>query len=97
MTAKRDKQKQNRSQLYQQIENAEVEARKKEEAGKLLLWKSRLITNVGNLVFAGVVVGGVFEEVSNPWSVFGGGILMAAVCFLLGYHLYKKGIKLWRQ
>ena len=97
MTAKRDRQKQNRSQLYRQIEKAEADSQKKEEAGKLLIWKSRLITNVGNLVFAGVVVGGVFEDITNPWIVFGLGTIVAISCYLIGYELYKKGIKLWRQ
>ena len=97
MTAKRDKQKQNRSQLYRQIEEAEAEALRKEYAGKLLLWKSRLITNVGNLVFAGVVIGGVFEEIEHPLIVFGFSSLVAMSCYLIGYNLYKRGIKLWRK
>ena len=97
MTVKRDKLKHNRSQLYRQNEELEEEKRRLEDAGKLLLWKSRLITNIGNLVFAGVVIGGVFEEVSEPFILFGGGVLIAVFCYFLGYNLYKRGIRLWRQ
>ena len=97
MTAKRDRQKQNRSQLYRQIEEAEAETSRKEEIGKLLLWKSRLITNVGNLVFAGVIVGGVFEEIEYPLIVYGSSTLVAMSSYLIGYNLYKRGIKLWKK
>ena len=97
MTSRRDKQKAQRSLFYDQIESMEEEKLRKEDAGKLLLWKSRLITNVGNLVFAGVVIGGVFEDISSPLIVFGSGIFVASFSYLLGYYLYKRGIKLWRQ
>ena len=97
MRSRRDKQKAQRSLFYDQIESMEEEKLRKEDAGKLLLWKSRLITNVGNLVFAGVVIGGVFEDISSPLIVFGSGIFVASFSYLLGYYLYKRGIKLWRQ
>ena len=96
MTSKRDKIKQNRSQLYRQNEDLEADTIRLEVAGKLLLWKSRGITNIGNLIFAGVVAGGIFEDIGHPWIVLSSGISVVAACYLAGYKLYKKGIKLWR-
>ena len=93
MTSRRDKTKENRSQLYRQNEEFEMEEQRKEEVRKLLLWKSELMTDVGKLVFAGAVIGGIFEDMSHPWLILGGGTSAVAALFYFGYWFYKKSIR----
>lgn len=93
MTSRRDKTKENRSQLYRQNEEIEMEEQRKEEARKLLLWKSEFLMDVGKLVFAGAIVGGLFEQTSYPLIIFGGGTVVVVSLFYAGYRFYKKSIR----
>lgn len=81
MTSRRDKIKQNRSQLYRQNEELEMDEQRKEEARKLLLWKSEFLTDIGKLIFAGAIIGGLFEQTSYPLLTFGGGTAVVASLF----------------
>ena len=92
MTSRRDKQKQQRSQLYRQIEETEQERDRVEKEKKLLLWKSSIYTDTAKLVFAGVLLGGIFEDVSRPYLVFGSGVCVFLLCLYMGYRFYKRGI-----
>ena len=92
MTSKRDKQKQNRSQLYRQIEDAEFEDRRIEMEKKIRLWKSKVFTDIAKLVLAGVVLGGIFEDLSHPFLLFGIGTVVFLMSLFLGYWYYKRGI-----
>ena len=42
-------------------------------------WAGELFTDMAKLVFAGVILGGVFEKVENPMLLYGAGFTFLAV------------------
>ena len=48
-------------------------------------WAGDLFTDMAKLVFAGVILGGVFEKVENPILLYGAGFTFLAVFLLIGY------------
>ena len=92
MTSKRDKIKQNRSQLYRQNEELEMEAKRKRTEKKLLLWKGNVLTDISKLVFAGVVIGSIFSKDPSWTLIFGIGFAVFMFLLYFGYRYYKRGI-----
>ena len=59
----------------------------------LYLWKSKFLTDLTKLVFAGVLIGGIFQPVSYPVLLYVGGTALFATFLLVGYRYYKRAIK----
>ena len=64
----------------------------KTQERELNLWKSEVVTDLAKLIFAGVILGGIFEHVDEPFLLYGAGIVGFAFCILLGYIYFKRGI-----
>ena len=80
-------------QLVQIADAAQKAESKKEIERNLSLWKSELFTDMAKLVFAGVILGGVFEKVENPMLLYGSGFLFLAIFLYMGYLFMKRALK----
>lgn len=92
MNARRDKHKQYRSQLNSQLAAIEDAKEKEHQIRELDIWKSEVLTDLAKLIFAGVIIGGIFENVETPIVLYGAGVLGFTIALLLGYMYYKRGI-----
>ena len=63
-----------------------------ERKKKLNIWKGEFFTDIAKLVFASVILGGVFEKLEHPYILYGAGIAGFMVSITLGYAYYKRGI-----
>ena len=54
---------------------------------------AEISTNLANLVFGGIIIGGIFEEMQHPFYLYSMGIALFVVLILLGNYYYDKGIK----
>jgi hypothetical protein len=52
-----------------------------------------ILTDMGKLVFVGVIIGGVFEEVAYPEYLFSIGIVGFIFLMWIGTIYFNKGIK----
>ncbi len=97
MSTRRERAKAPNVQLNKQlveIQAAIDKAKKESEKLKgLNLWKSQLLTDLAKLVFAGVILGGVFEKVDNPMVLYGTGFIALAIFLYLGYIFLKRALK----
>lgn len=97
MSTRRDRAKAPSVQLNKQLAAAEEWAhsfeQKKEIERNLSLWKSELFTDMAKLVFAGVILGGVFEKVENPILLYGSGFSFLAIFLFMGYLFLKRALK----
>ena len=51
-----------------------------------------MLTDLAKLIFAGVIIGGIFENVETPIVLYGAGVLGFTIALSLGYMYYKRGI-----
>lgn len=58
----------------------------------LYLWKSKFLTDLTKLVFAGVLIGGIFQPVSYPILLYAGGTVLFATFLFVGYRYYKRAL-----
>ena len=97
MSTRRERAKVPSVQLNKQLlaaeESAQAINRKREIEKNLNLWKSELFTDMAKLVFAGVILGGVFEKVENPILLYGSGFSFLAIFLLMGYLFLKRALK----
>ena len=97
MSTRRERAKAPSVQLNKQLlaaeESAQAISRKREIERNLNLWKSELFTDMAKLVFAGVILGGVFEKVENPILLYGSGFSFLAIFLLMGYLFLKRALK----
>ena len=97
MSTRRERAKASSVQLNKQLlaaeESAQAINRKREIERNLNLWKSELFTDMAKLVFAGVILGGVFEKVENPILLYGSGFSFLAIFLLMGYLFLKRALK----
>ena len=97
MSTRRERAKEPTERLNKQL--AEIaEASRKSETKKeieknLSLWKSELFTDMAKLVFAGVILGGIFEEVENPILLYGTGFSFLVIFLYMGYLYMKRAFK----
>ena len=97
MSTRRERAKAPSVQLNKQLlaaeESAQAISRKREIERNLNLWKSELFTDMAKLVFAGVILGGVFEKIENPILLYGSGFSFLAIFLLMGYLFLKRALK----
>ena len=94
MSTKRERAKEPYAKLNKQL--AELEDRRKLEffERNIYLWKSEMATDLAKLIFAGVVIGGIYQQqidFKSLWQT--GGFAMFIVSLVVGYYYYKRGIK----
>ena len=97
MNKRREKAKAQATQLNKQLVMAQeasqtMKVRACREKG-LNHWKSELLTDLAKLVFAGVILGGLFEEIDSPILLYGVGFTVIIVFLYLGYYFLKKDFK----
>jgi uncharacterized membrane protein YraQ (UPF0718 family) len=96
MSTRRERAKLPNVQLKEQMalmeEQAQSANKKKEIERNLNLWKSELFTDMAKLIFAGVILGGVFEKVENPLLLYGAGFSALTVFLYIGYVLLKRAL-----
>ncbi len=92
MSTRRERAKAPNSQLNRQLADM-VEARRQNSIKRsLYLWKIKFLTDLTKLVFAGVLIGGIFQPVSYPILLYAGGSAIFAAFLLTGYGYYKRAI-----
>ena len=101
MNVRRDKQKRQQAQLNSQLDAIDAIKQKRWREHKLDQWKSDVLTDLAKLIFAGVIIGGVFEQIDNPLPLYIAGILGFAITLALGFVYYKRSLNkeqwLWEQ
>ena len=94
MSTRRERAKAPTAQLNSQLqfaqEAAQKEALREERKKKVNQWASELFTDMAKLVFAGVILGGVFEKVENPILLYGTGFIILVLFLFIGYLFIKK-------
>ena len=48
---------------------------------------------MAKLIFAGVILGGVFEKVENPMLLYGAGTSALIILLIMGYYFFKQALK----
>ncbi len=81
------------TKLNKQLAEMEYARKQKSIERSLNLWKSKFLTDLTKLVFAGVLIGGIFQPVSYPVLLYAGGIALFATFLFVGYRYYKRAIK----
>ena len=84
---------QQKKQMPSNYEASEVSLKWKESERTLNEWKSKLLTDLAKLVFAGVILGGLFEKVENPYLLYGSGLSAIAIFLYLGYLFLRRSLK----
>ena len=94
MSTRRERAKEPTKQLNRQLllanETAQKEALRNERRKKVNDWAGELFTDMAKLVFAGVILGGVFEKVENPLLLYGAGFTFLVVFLFIGYVFIRK-------
>ena len=94
MSTRRERAKAPAAQLNQQLaaseKAAQCERLRKKKQKNLNRWISELCTDMAKLVFAGVIIGGIFEKVDEPILLYSAGIAFLAVFLYIGYVFVKK-------
>ena len=92
MNARRDKHKRQQTQLNSQLEAIDAIKQRRWRELKLDQWKSDVLTDLAKLIFAGVIIGGVFEQIDNPLPLYIVGILGFAITLTLGFVYFKRSL-----
>ena len=93
MSTRRAQAKQPNAQLNRQLLERETYIKLQEEKRKKSLRKADICTDLSKLVFASVILGGLFENVAHPYLLFGAGCIGFTVLLWYGNRYFEKGIK----
>jgi len=93
MSTRRERAKESTAKLNKQLSELECTRKQKSIERSLYLWKSKFLMDLTKLVFAGVLIGGIFQPVSYPVLLYVGGTALFATFLLVGYRYYKRAIK----
>ena len=93
MSTRRERAKAPNVQLNKQLAAAEESARIFRENSKKNLRYAEVFTDLAKLVFGGVIIGGVFEEMDHPIYLYTIGIMGFLFLMWIGTMYYNKGIK----
>ena len=93
MSTRRERAKEPTARLNRQLAEMEESARLKREADKRNLRKADIYTGLADMVFAGIIIGGLFESTVYTGLLYIGGITGFAVFMTLGNKYFNQGIK----
>ena len=93
MSTRRERAKQPIAQLNRQLSERETYAKLQTEKRKKSLRKADICTDLSKLVFASVILGGLFEHMTHPYLLFVAGCVGFTVLLWYGNRYFEKGIK----
>jgi uncharacterized membrane protein YraQ (UPF0718 family) len=93
MSTRRERAKELTAKQNKQLADLEFIRKQNSIERSLYLWKSKFLMDLTKLVFAGVLIGGIFQPVSYPVLLYVGGTALFATFLLVGYRYYKRAIK----
>jgi uncharacterized membrane protein YraQ (UPF0718 family) len=93
MSTRRERAKELTAKQNKQLADLEFIRKQNSIERSLYLWKSKFLMDLTKLVFAGVLIGGIFQPVSYPVLLYVGGTALFATFLLVGYKYYKRAIK----
>ena len=93
MSTRRERAKEPTAKQNKQLAELEFIRKQNSIERSLYLWKSKFLMDLTKLVFAGVLIGGIFQPVSYPVLLYVGGTALFATFLLVGYRYYKRAIK----
>ena len=93
MSTRRERAKEPTAKQNKQLADLEFIRKQNSIERSLYLWKSKFLMDLTKLVFAGVLIGGIFQPVSYPVLLYVGGTALFATFLLVGYRYYKRAIK----
>ena len=93
MSTRRERAKEPTAKQNKQLADLEFTKKQNSIERSLYLWKSKFLMDLTKLVFAGVLIGGIFQPVSYPVLLYVGGTALFATFLLVGYRYYKRAIK----
>ena len=94
MNASRNRVKSQNRELNSQLQ-AQVDAAQIRREQKFLYSKrSELMFTLGDLIFGGILVGGLFKEGFFPYLLYSIGVLVFLVLYLWEYYSYKKNLRI---
>ena len=93
MSARRERAKEPTAKQNKQLADLDFIRKQNSIERSLYLWKSKFLMDLTKLVFAGVLIGGIFQPVSYPVLLYVGGTALFATFLLVGYRYYKRAIK----
>ena len=93
MSSRRERAKEPTAKQNKQLAELEFIRKQNSIERSLYLWKSKFLMDLTKLVFAGVLIGGIFQPVSYPVLLYVGGTALFATFLLVGYRYYKRAIK----
>jgi uncharacterized membrane protein YraQ (UPF0718 family) len=93
MSTRRERAKEPTTKQNKQLAELEFIRKQNSIERSLYLWKSKFLMDLTKLVFAGVLIGGIFQPVSYPVLLYVGGTALFTTFLLVGYRYYKRAIK----
>ena len=93
MSTRRERANKPIRQLNKQLAETEESARIFKENCKKNLRYAEVFTDLAKLVFGGIIIGGIFEEMSHPIYLYAIGIFGFLFLMWIGNKYYNKGIK----
>ena len=93
MSTRRERAKEPTAKQNKQLADLEFTRKQNSIERSLYLWKSKFLMDLTKLVFAGVLIGGIFQPVSYPVLLYVGGTALFATFLLVGYRYYKRAIR----
>jgi len=93
MSTRRERAKEPTSKLNKQLAEMEIAEKMTRERQNKDLRYAEVYTNLANLVFGGIIIGGVFEEIDHPVSLYVIGIVVFLMLMRIGNRYYNRGIK----
>ena len=93
MSTRRERAKEPAVRLNKQLEEMDALKKIHSENQKKNLRYADIFTNRANLVFGGIIIGGVFENMEHPIYLYLIGFSVFFILIWLGNVYYNKGIK----
>ena len=93
MSKRRERAKAPAVKLSKQLAAAEIVKRNHVENQKKNLRYADILTDLAKLVFGGVIIGGVFENMEHPFFLYSIGFGLFFLLLWTGNKYYIKGIK----
>ena len=93
MSARRERAKEPTAKLNKHLAEMDVLKRIHSENKKKNLRYADIFTNLANLVFGGIIIGGVFENMEHPVYLYLIGFSVFFILIWLGNVYFNKGVK----
>ena len=93
MSKRRERAKESTTRLNKQLAEMDVAKKIHSENQKKNLCYADIFTNLANLVFGGIIIGGVFENMEHPLYLYLMGFSVFFILIWIGNVYYNKGIK----